>query len=242
MNGATELLTANGICKSFGGVDALKNVSLQVRMGEVLGIIGPNGSGKTSLVNVMSGHLRPDRGRVEFCGHDITRLKPHRLAALGLSRTYQAVRVFGQLTVEQCLDTASLMTERSCASFSERREILEWLELDRLTQQPASSLTLFAQRRLELAMRLMIEPKLLLLDEPVGGLSRHEVAQMTRVLEDLSSRCSVLIIEHTMHVIRALAKRVVALIAGEIVADGPPAAILEDARIIEEYLGGGTHA
>jgi ABC-type branched-subunit amino acid transport system ATPase component len=236
------LLAARGISKSFGGVSALRNVDLEVHGDQVLGIIGPNGSGKTSLINVMSGHLRPDLGTVEFCGHVTTTLKPHRLAQLGLSRTYQSVRVFGELTVERCLDTASLMREGSGATLPDRREILEWLELDRLTQQTASRLTLFAQRRLELAMRLMLAPKLLLLDEPVGGLSSQEVTRMTGLLQQLSARCGVLIIEHTMHVISALAERVVVLIAGEKVAEGPPAAILRDSRVVEEYLGAATHA
>jgi len=237
----TPLLVTRGLCKSFGGVRALKDVDLEVRSGEVLGIIGPNGSGKTSLVNVMSGHLRPDRGRVEFLGRDTTTFKPHDLAAIGLSRTYQAVRLFNGLSVAECLNTAALMGIRGDVPHPDRREILEWLELDKATGRLAGGLTLFEQRRLELAMRLLLAPRLLLLDEPVGGLSSQEVSRMIVVLQQLSERCGVLIIEHTMHVIRALAQRTVVLIAGEKVADGEPEAILRDKRVVEEYLGG-AHA
>ena len=234
---AVPLLTTRSICKSFGGVKALKDVSVEVRRAEVLGIIGPNGSGKTSLVNLMSGHLRPDTGEVQFLGKVTTGLKPHALAERGLTRTYQAVRVFGSLTVDQCLDTASLMRLSHGDRLVDRQEILEWLELDLLKKKVSASLTLFEQRRLELAMRLMLKPKLMLLDEPVGGLSSQEVARMIVVLRQLRSRCGILIIEHTMHVIRELADRVVVLIAGEKVADGAPSAVLQDSRVIDEYLG-----
>jgi ABC-type branched-subunit amino acid transport system ATPase component len=236
----TDLFVAQGLSKSFGGVQALADVDVVQRRDETLGMIGPNGSGKTSFVNAVTGHLRLDRGSIRFVGQEIAGSRPHRITQAGLARTFQAVRVFSKLTVRANLETAALVQMGEGAAESlrgEYREILEWLRLDLRLDVEAGSLTLFEQRRLELAMRLVLKPQLVMLDEPVGGLAPSEVRAMIKVLEELKPRCAIFVIEHTMKVIRELADRVVVLITGQKIADGPPVEILKDRRVIEQYLG-----
>lgn len=236
-----KLLEVNGLSKNFGGVAALSKVTAHSLAGETLGMIGPNGSGKTTFVNIVSGHARGDSGTVTFGGTDIARMAPHQLAAVGLCRTYQAVRVFSALSTQRNIDSARLLLDGRGLDTTELRELTEWLRLDRSLNKEAGSLTLFEQRRLELLMRLVLKPRLIMLDEPVGGLAVTEVNEMIKLLLELKSRCSIFVIEHTMRVIRELADRVIVLIAGEKVADGPPSEILKNQRVIDEYLGT-THA
>ncbi|MGB6447738.1 MAG: ATP-binding cassette domain-containing protein [Xanthobacteraceae bacterium] len=235
----TDLFVAHNLCKRFGGVHALRNVEVTQRSGETLGMIGPNGSGKTSFVNAVTGELALDSGKVDFEGTDITGARPHKVADAGLARTFQAVRLFARLSVRDNLETAMLALEDPAHTLeaAELVELLQWLKLDSRLDATAGSLTLFEQRRLELAMRLMMRPRLIMLDEPVGGLAPGETRAMMQILQELKSRCAIFVIEHTMRVIRELADRVVVLITGEKVADGPPAEILKDKRIIEQYLG-----
>jgi len=237
------VLSAECLSAVFGGVRALEQVEVVQRVGETLGMIGPNGSGKTSFVNAVTGHLRLDSGRIDFSGRDITGASPHRSARAGLTRTFQAVRVFSRLSVRANLDTAAILhgPRGDRRDSSQRQELLEWLRLDRHLDALAGSLTLFEQRRLELAMRLILRPQLVMLDEPVGGLAPREVREMMLILQETKSRCGLFVIEHTMRVIRELADRVVVLITGEKIADGPPAEILKDKRVIEQYLGS-SHA
>jgi ABC-type branched-subunit amino acid transport system ATPase component len=237
-----KLLEVSGLSKSFGGVAALASVVGHSIEGETLGMIGPNGSGKTTFVNVVSGHVRADRGTLTFAGVNIARMRPHQLAEAGLCRTYQAVRVFSELSTRQNIENARLLLEDRGLGAAEVRELTEWLRLDRNLDKQAGSLTLFEQRRLELLMRLVLKPRLIMLDEPVGGLAVTEVSEMITLLQELKARCSLFVIEHTMRVIRELADRVMVLIAGEKVADGPPSEILQNQRVIDEYLGNAAHA
>jgi ABC-type branched-subunit amino acid transport system ATPase component len=239
----TEVFVARGLSKQFDGVRALRDVHVVQRAGETLGMIGPNGSGKTTFVNAITGHLRLDSGSVIFAGRDITGARPHQVAQAGLTRTYQAVRVFSRLTVRANLETAGLMLrgEEPVVETEDCRALLEWLRLDQRLGVEAGSLTLFEQRRLELAMRLVLRPQLVMLDEPVGGLAPSEIRAMMQVLQELKARCSLFVIEHTMRVIRELADRVVVLITGDKIADGAPVDILKDQRVIDQYLGT-THA
>ena len=203
-------------------------------------MIGPNGSGKSSFVNAVNGQLRLDAGSVRIAGVAITGQRPHVATRMGLARTYQAVRVFSRLPVRDNLLTAGLLHHRDPhALFADpaTRELLAWLQLDQGLPRIAGDLTLFEQRRLELAMRLLLRPKLIMLDEPVGGLAPGEVRTMMQLLRELKQRCAIFIIEHTMQVIRALADRVIVLIAGEKVADAPPEEVLRDRRVVEHYLG-----
>ncbi len=232
-----SLLTVSGLHKQFGGVTALKNVDVVMEVGETLGMIGPNGSGKTTFVNIVTGQFRADGGRIDLDGQDTFKLQPHQLARLGLTRSFQAVRVFAGLTARQNLDTARLLLMEAGLTDDELADLIDWLRLAPTLDKLAGSLTLFEQRRLELLMRLAQRPKLIMLDEPVGGLAVTEVRQMIMLLQQLKARCSVFIIEHTMRVIREVADRVVVLMAGEKIADGAPAIILRDKRVIEHYLG-----
>jgi branched-chain amino acid transport system ATP-binding protein len=235
----SEVFQARGLSKQFDGVRALNKVDVVQREGETLGMIGPNGSGKTTFVNAVTGHLRLDAGKVQFAGRDITGVAPHQVAHAGLARTYQAVRVFARCSVRVNLETASLMRghQGSILDTDESRSLLEWLRLDQRLQADAGSLTLFEQRRLELAMRLITKPRLVMLDEPVGGLAPGEIRAMMQVLQELKARCNLFVIEHTMRVIRELADRVIVLITGDKIADGPPVEILKDQRVIDQYLG-----
>ncbi len=236
-----RLLEVDNLSKRFGGVAALRNVTAHSVEGETLGMIGPNGSGKTTFVNIVSGHVKGDVGSLIFGGVDIAGMSPHQLAAVGLCRTYQAVRVFSALSTQKNIDNARLLLAHRGLDHAELKELIEWLRLDRHLDKDAGSLTLFEQRRLELLMRLVLKPRLIMLDEPVGGLAVTEVIEMIKLLQELKGRCSIFVIEHTMRVIRELANRVIVLIAGEKVADGPPSEILQNQQVIDEYLGT-THA
>jgi ABC-type branched-subunit amino acid transport system ATPase component len=231
-----SLLEATRISMRFGGVVALRDVNVHQNADETLGMIGPNGSGKTTFVNVITGHLRPTEGNIAFDSRPLIGRRPFAIAGAGLTRTYQSVRVFGQLTGHENVD-AALVDVSDPLDASDVAETIEWLGLTHRLDALAGSLTLYEQRRLELLMRLVQRPRLLMLDEPVGGLSSAEVRAMIALLAELKSRCTIFIIEHTMKVIRELADRVVVLLAGEKIADGAPRDILADKRVVENYLG-----
>lgn len=234
-----ELFVAKRLERRFGGIYALRQLDVVQFRGETLGMIGPNGSGKTSFVNAVTGHLKLNKGTINFCGVELVGKNPHSIAKTGLTRTYQAVRVFSNLSVRENLELATLVHSNTLASnFSDKhREIIDWLKIDTLLNAPCGRLTLFEQRRIELATRLMMDPQLIMLDEPVGGLSPREISDMMKLLHELKKRCSLFVIEHTMKVIRELADRVVVIIAGQKIADGAPIEILKDERVVKQYLG-----
>lgn len=230
------ILEAIGITKTFGGVVALNAIDVRQKPGETLGMIGPNGSGKTTFVNVISGHHRANSGAVRFDGGNLLNRKPFEVANAGLTRTYQAVRIFGELSVRDNIEIAKVDAANPLGGEG-IAEAADWLSIQHRFNKVAGSLTLDEQRRLELLMRLVQRPKLIMLDEPVGGLSSTEVRAMVRLLSELKQRCSLFVIEHAMKVIRELADKVVVLIAGEKLAEGTPAEILADQRVIDKYLG-----
>ncbi len=229
-------LAASGLACAIGGRTILSGVVLSIDDGEMAGVVGPNGSGKTTFVNVISGHTRPNGGTISFDGVSLAGSNPFQIAKAGLTRTYQAVRVFGELTVRENVETA-LVDAREPAGRDAVDEIADWLRITHRYDMRAGGLTLMEQRQLELLMRLVQRPKLMMLDEPVGGLSSSEVRTMIRLLSELKSRCTIFVIEHTMKVIRELADKVVVLMAGEKLAEGSPADILADQRVIDRYLG-----
>lgn len=230
------LLEARAVSKRFGGLSALKDIDVVQHQGETLGMIGPNGSGKTTFVNVITGHLASNAGSVRFAGESLELRSPYRIARAGLTRTYQSVRIFGELTGQENVATA-LVDARDPLDENGIAELADWLKIGHRLGERAGGLKLDEQRRLELMMRLVQRPRLVMLDEPVGGLSSAEVRVMIGLLAELKARCTIFVIEHTMKVIRELADKVVVLVAGEKLAEGPPADILTDRRVIDLYLG-----
>jgi branched-chain amino acid transport system ATP-binding protein len=242
---ATERLT-----KHFGGVRAVQAVDLAVGEREILGLIGPNGSGKSTIVNLVTGVFPPTAGRVRFRDRDITGLPPHRVLAAGIGRTFQNIRLFGGLTVWQ-----NLWVAEPRRPAQERRRPGRWLgrdrgrlraieatlELCRLGEKRdelARNLAFGEQRRLELARALAAGPDLLLLDEPAAGMNAAEIDDLReRILGLRELGKTIVLIEHHMELVMTVADRVAVLNFGEKIAEGPPAAVQEDERVREAYLG-----
>lgn len=243
------ILSIEHVTKRFGGLVALSDVSFNVYKGEILGLIGPNGAGKTTLFNVISGVYKPEDGRVVFKGIDITGWKPHRIARLGIARTHQIVKPFGDLTVLENTMIGALFGKRAGEIREEEaREIaegvLEFIGLGDKKDLPARVLNVQEKKRLELARALAAQPELLLLDEVLAGLTPSEVEVMLNLLRRIREEkgVTIIMIEHVMHAVMNLADRIVVLHFGRKLAEGTPEEVANNPEVITAYLGDPTLA
>jgi branched-chain amino acid transport system ATP-binding protein len=251
----SALVEAREISKSFGGVQAVTRVSLDVTKGDIVSVIGPNGAGKTTVLNMISGFYHPDSGRISLEGRDVTDLSPSHIAALGVARTFQNIALFRGMTVLDNLMLGRHVHMRSgvLSSFiywglaqkeevAHRRrveDIIDFLKIQDLRRRPTGSLAYGLQKRVELGRALALDPKVLLLDEPMGGMNQEEKEDMARFILDVNEEwgTTIILIEHDMGVVMDISDRVAVLDMGQKIAEGTPDEVRANPAVIKAYLG-----
>jgi branched-chain amino acid transport system ATP-binding protein len=233
------LLTVTDLTKDFGGLRAVSGLSFDAEPGEILGLIGPNGAGKTTVFNLVTGFLRPTAGRILLAGQSVAGLRPHAITRRGIARTFQVVKPFPKLSVRENVTLAAFGHEaarRRAEALA--AQVLERVGLQDKLDSRAADLTLGEQKRLEIARALATDPRLLLLDEPMGGLNPREVNAACALVEQIrADGVSVILVEHVMKAIMRISNRIVVIHHGEKIADGPPERVVNDPGVIAAYLG-----
>jgi branched-chain amino acid transport system ATP-binding protein len=236
------LLSVRNVTRRFGGIVAIDDVSLDVEPGGIVGLIGPNGAGKTTLFNVVTRLYKPDLGELEFDGKSLLRTPPHRIVRRGIARTFQNVELFRTMTVlDNVLVGAHTRTRPFAGNAPRMRalEVLDYVGIAAVAQRPVAGLPFGTLKRVELARALVAEPRLLLLDEPAGGLNHEEVGELGTFIKKLRDdfKLTVLLVEHHMGLVRAITDRVYVLVEGRNVVDGPAEVVQRDPAVVAAYLG-----
>ena len=233
------LLEARGLTRFFGGLRAVGNLSFELAEGEILGLIGPNGAGKTTVFNLVTGFVRPSAGDVRLEGRSVVGLRPHAVARRGIARTFQIVKPFPNLSVKENVTLAAFLRHPARREAeAEAARVLERVELGHRADVLASQLTLLDQKRLEMAKALATGPRVILLDEPMGGLTPSEVDVASGIVRRIrDGGVTVVLVEHVMKAIMRISDRVIVMHHGEKIAEGPPAAVVQDPAVIAAYFG-----